>query len=162
RTGGPRVSRWAPKRRRLRQRRRGRFTSGRTRRAGRSLCSAPARSRGSGRGATTHGVLMMHTSRGGLVPASPPAACRTRCAHRLPTLADRMVTGPLDAIAQIDPVIILIDAPTSDVSSTAVRQLRASGATIAGLVPPAVERHIEQHGLYTAPVPGRRASDVVK
>lgn len=79
--------------------------------------------------------------------------------RRLSELADRMVRPPIDAIAQIDPLIILIDAPTADVSSTAIRQRRAEGLPIGGLVPPLVQQHIEQHGLYTAMTPGRRASD---
>lgn len=79
--------------------------------------------------------------------------------QRLPLLADRMVRPPLDSLSQIDPVIILIEAPTADVSSTAIRQRRASGDSIAGMVPPGVQQHIEQHGLYTPMTPGRRAVD---
>jgi nicotinate-nucleotide adenylyltransferase len=78
---------------------------------------------------------------------------------RLPQLADRMVRPPIDAITQIDPVIILIEAPTADVSSTAIRERRAQGLSIGGMVPPFVQQHIEQHGLYSAMVPGRRGSD---
>ena len=78
--------------------------------------------------------------------------------HRLPTLANRMVRPPLDAISHIDPMIVLIDAPTTDVSSSAIRDRRARGETIAGLVPGPVQQHIEQHGLYTSMSPGRRAS----
>jgi nicotinate-nucleotide adenylyltransferase len=79
--------------------------------------------------------------------------------HRLSPLADRMVKPPIDALTQADPLIILIDVPTSDVSATAIRGLREQGASIAGLVPPGVQQHIEQHGLYTASAPGRRASN---
>jgi nicotinate-nucleotide adenylyltransferase len=79
--------------------------------------------------------------------------------QRLPRLADRMVHAPLDTLSQIDPLIVLIDAPTADVSSTAIRQRRASGDSIAGMVPPSVQQHIEQHGLYTSMTPGRRAAD---
>ena len=79
--------------------------------------------------------------------------------HRLPKLAERMVKPPLDAISHLDPMIVLIDSPTSDVSATAIRDRRARGESIAGLVPDAVRQHIEQHGLYTARTPGRRASD---
>jgi nicotinate-nucleotide adenylyltransferase len=79
--------------------------------------------------------------------------------RRLSPLASRMVHPPVDAIAQIEPLIILIDALTADVSSTAIRQRRADGMSIGGLVPPFVQQHIEQHGLYTAMTPGRRASD---
>jgi len=79
--------------------------------------------------------------------------------HRLPTLAERMVTPPLDTISHLDPMIVLIDSPTSNVSATQIRDRRARDESIAGLVPDPVRQHIEQHGLYTAPTPGRRASD---
>jgi nicotinate-nucleotide adenylyltransferase len=46
------------------------------------------------------------------------------------------------------PMVFLIDAMTADVSSTAIRRCRAHGESIAGMVPPAVQRHIEQHALY--------------
>jgi cytidyltransferase-like protein len=54
---------------------------------------------------------------------------------------------------------VLIDAQTMDVSSTQVRQKCMRGESIAGLVPDPVREHIEQHGLYSSPTPGRRASD---
>jgi nicotinate-nucleotide adenylyltransferase len=79
--------------------------------------------------------------------------------HRLPQLADRMVRPPLDAISHIDPMIVLIEAPTADVSSSAIRDRRAHGESIATLVPDPVRQHIEQHGLYTPPTPGRRVND---
>ncbi len=50
--------------------------------------------------------------------------------------------------ATYETVIFLIDAPTADVSSTAIRRARARGESIAGLVTPAVQQHIEQHALY--------------
>jgi nicotinate-nucleotide adenylyltransferase len=79
--------------------------------------------------------------------------------RRLPRLAERMARPPIDAASEIDPLIILIDAPTADVSSTAIRAHLASGEPIAGLVPPNVQQHIEHHGLYSSPTPGRRRSD---
>jgi nicotinate-nucleotide adenylyltransferase len=79
--------------------------------------------------------------------------------HRLPNLAHRMVRPPLDAIRHVDPMIVLIDAPTADVSSSAIRDRCARGESIATLVPDPVRQHIEQHGLYTPASPGRRASD---
>jgi hypothetical protein len=45
-------------------------------------------------------------------------------------------------------MVFLIDAMTADVSSTAIRRCRAHGESIAGMVPPAVQRHIERHALY--------------
>jgi nicotinate-nucleotide adenylyltransferase len=79
--------------------------------------------------------------------------------QRLPQLASRMGTDPLDASSSARPLIILIDAPTADVSSTAIRRRLAEGEPIAGLVPANVRQHIEQHGLYAPTRPGRRASD---
>jgi len=79
--------------------------------------------------------------------------------HRLPMLAERMVTSPLDAISHLDTMVVLVDSPTSNVSATQVRERRARGESIAGLVPDPVRQHIEQHGLYLSQTPGRRASD---
>jgi nicotinate-nucleotide adenylyltransferase len=77
---------------------------------------------------------------------------------RLPSLAGRMVRAS-NGIDLSSPKLILIDAKTADVSSTAIRKRRADGQSITGLVDLGVEQHIEQHGLYTSPMPGRRAND---
>jgi nicotinate-nucleotide adenylyltransferase len=77
----------------------------------------------------------------------------------LPRLRRRMIRPPVGAIDERDPAIILIDERTADVSSTAIRQRRASGESISGLVDLGVEQHIEQHGLYIPNVPGRRDND---
>jgi nicotinate-nucleotide adenylyltransferase len=50
-------------------------------------------------------------------------------------------------------MVFLIDAVTADVSSTAIRRCRAEGESIVGMVPPAVQRHIEQHALYEDATP---------
>lgn len=68
--------------------------------------------------------------------------------QRLPALAPRMTTA--DRVGGA-PSLILIDAPTADVSSTAIRARRAAGAPITRLVPPGVAEHIERHRLYAAP-----------
>jgi nicotinate-nucleotide adenylyltransferase len=80
-------------------------------------------------------------------------------AERLPHLGARMVTRPADALTSDVPLIILIDAPTADVSATAIRERLAAGESIAGLVLPRVRQHIEQHGLYTSMTAGRGAGD---
>ena len=68
---------------------------------------------------------------------------------RLPDLASRMVRLKPDPTYEAHPTLIfLIDARTADVSSTAIRQARAAGASIAGMLPPAVQEHVEQHRLY--------------
>ena len=66
---------------------------------------------------------------------------------RLPSLTSRMVRLRADTTTE-GTLIFLIDAKTADVSSTAIRQARAVGASIAGMVPPGVQQHIEQHRLY--------------
>jgi nicotinate-nucleotide adenylyltransferase len=72
--------------------------------------------------------------------------------QRLPELAPRMKT-PAVAGHSPDVSIVLIEAATADVSSTAIRQRRQQGESISGLVPRGVEQHIEQHGLYRTIAP---------
>jgi nicotinate-nucleotide adenylyltransferase len=81
-------------------------------------------------------------------PGYPAARLRTT----LPELAPRMQTRDPQAATVVDsaaPAVTLVDAPTRDVSSTEVRRNLESGASIAGLVPAAVETYIAQHGLYS-------------
>ena len=69
-------------------------------------------------------------------------------AERLPALKARFVSpGPAAETAQ-QPAIFLIDAVTPDVSSTDVRRRLVAGDSVTGLIPPAVEQHIERHQLY--------------
>jgi nicotinate-nucleotide adenylyltransferase len=77
----------------------------------------------------------------------------------LPRLRRRMIRPPVGAIDERDPAIILLDERTADVSSTVIRERRANGESISGLVDLGVEQHIEQHGLYIPSIPGRRDSD---
>jgi nicotinate-nucleotide adenylyltransferase len=74
---------------------------------------------------------------------------------RLPALASRMLN--LDPQQRESPSrqqetsrqsIFLVNATTPDVSSSDIRQRLLTGRSIAGLVPPLVERHIVQHQLY--------------
>jgi nicotinate-nucleotide adenylyltransferase len=90
---------------------------------------------------------------------SRPGFPATHLRAQLPHLAARMVSEPPRQLSQVDPLIILIDGATADVSSTAIRQRRADGLSIGGLVDVAVQQHIEQHGLYSSTSPGLRASD---
>jgi nicotinate-nucleotide adenylyltransferase len=89
---------------------------------------------------------------------SRPGLSVTALADRLPALASRMTTPPSLPGAS-SPMIVLIDAPTPDVSGTAIRARRTAGESIEGLVPPLVQQYIEQHGLYAAKTSGRRAGD---
>jgi nicotinate-nucleotide adenylyltransferase len=79
---------------------------------------------------------------------SRPGTAARELPDRLPALAGRMIdaTAVLESLDR--PAIILIDASTPDVSSTAVRQRVAEGETVAGMVPAGVLQHIEQHRLY--------------
>ena len=69
---------------------------------------------------------------------------------RLPALAGRMTRGGRPPVPGTS-AIFLVDVRTPDVSSTDIRRRIASGEPLAGLVPPAVEAHIVQHGLYGMP-----------
>jgi nicotinate-nucleotide adenylyltransferase len=93
------------------------------------------------------------------VVVSRPGASVREVPERLPHLATRFVTRPIEALSSAIPLIVLIDAATADVSATTIRDRRAAGESITGLVLPRVQQHIQQHGLYTPMIPGRRASD---
>jgi nicotinate-nucleotide adenylyltransferase len=74
--------------------------------------------------------------------------------QRLPWLAPRLrAAGEPVAVGEVGPGcrVFLVNAATPDVSSTVVRDRAARGDTLAGLVPPEVERHIRAHGLYGSP-----------
>jgi nicotinate-nucleotide adenylyltransferase len=88
---------------------------------------------------------------------SRPGAAADQLPDRLPALASRMV-APTDVPIADQTVIILIEAPTPDVSSTAIRQRIAAGETVAGMVPAGVLQHIEQHKLYRSMPMSRRAA----
>jgi len=84
-------------------------------------------------------------------PGAPVGALR----HQLPELKDRMrlprrrsdlTTGGERTS------IFLVDAPTSDVSSTEIRRRLQASEPLAGLVPEQIERHIQQHRLYRQPL----------
>ena len=93
------------------------------------------------------------------VVVSRPGTAATQLRDRLPALANRMI-GPSAALQSPErTVIILIEAPTPDVSSTAIRRRVALGETVAGMVPAGVLQHIEQHGLYRSTPAERRAPD---
>jgi nicotinate-nucleotide adenylyltransferase len=78
---------------------------------------------------------------------SRPGSAASTLRDRLPALAARMA-APSALPATGSTLIVLIEAPTPDVSSTAIRQRVAAGDSIAGMVPAGVLQHIEQHGLY--------------
>lgn len=71
-------------------------------------------------------------------------------ASRLPALSDRMRTSRDRAANDPKTLILLLQAPTPDVSSTVVRERLRHGEPLTGLVPPLVETHILQHRLYPA------------
>ena len=92
---------------------------------------------------------------------SRPGFPVSRIPARLPSLEGRMASGT-DPASRPLPSIFLIDTPTADVSSTAIRRSLAEGKSIAGLVPAAVQRHIEQHALYSSSPPGDFGVDTAR
>jgi len=78
---------------------------------------------------------------------SRPGYPAPRLADALPSLASRMCT-PANWAGASHPCIVLVDAPTSPVSSTMVRTAVAAGQPLTGLVPAPVASYIAAHGLY--------------
>lgn len=72
--------------------------------------------------------------------------------------ADSQTADSQTVLRQSDRAIF-VRAETMDVSSSAIRRARAEGRPIDGLVPPGVQQHIEQHGLYTPMPPDRRPQE---
>jgi nicotinate-nucleotide adenylyltransferase len=86
------------------------------------------------------------------VVCSRPGAPAEMVRGLLPALQDRMVDAQgFDGMERTR--VILLDAATSDVSSSKVREALAAGEmdiALRGLVPPSVDAHIRKHGLYNA------------
>ena len=78
---------------------------------------------------------------------SRPGFPAPRLADALPSLATRMC-APSHWGHSAHPCIVLVDAPTSPVSSTMVRAAIAAGQPLTGLVPAPVASYIAAHGLY--------------
>jgi nicotinate-nucleotide adenylyltransferase len=85
------------------------------------------------------------------IVVSRPGAAASGLREALPHLGTRMVNTPCDVPSQ--PSILLLDAPTSPVSSTEIRRARASGEPFGGLLPAEVAAHITRHGLYRKSAP---------
>jgi len=83
-------------------------------------------------------------NRGGRSP-DPAGAAATVAGRRVRAVRPGMAS---DAEEGETPAVFLVDHPTPDVSSTTIRDRSSRGLPIAGMVPPAVERHIRRHGLY--------------
>lgn len=77
---------------------------------------------------------------------SRPGQPATGLRALLPELADRMIESTR-AIPD-RPAILLVDAPTAPVSSTAIRERIRSGDSIEGMLPRDVADYVEKHGLY--------------
>ncbi|MGE3274206.1 MAG: nicotinate-nucleotide adenylyltransferase [Vicinamibacterales bacterium] len=88
------------------------------------------------------------------VVVARPGTALTALRNRLPDLAPRMMSpGAIQPDAP--PAVILLEAPTPDVSSTDIRHRAAAGGSLDGYVPPAVASHIARHGLYRGAPPHR-------
>lgn len=82
------------------------------------------------------------------VVISRPGASLDALAQRLPALRERFAVPSRTAPMPPRPSVFLVDARTSDVSSTDIRRRLREGMPIAGLVPSQVERYIVRQRLY--------------
>ncbi len=87
---------------------------------------------------------------------SRPGASATALPSHLPSLSLRMLRVDARFSPPVSPSVLLIDAPTADVSSSAIRARIGAGQPVDGMLDPRVQQHIEQHGLYRSPAPDRR------
>ena len=85
------------------------------------------------------------------VAVSRPGFPVARLRAALPELAARM--QPATAGVPDCPAILLVDAPTADVSATAIRRRAAAGEPLTGFVPAAVAAYIQKHQLYSETTP---------
>jgi nicotinate-nucleotide adenylyltransferase len=83
------------------------------------------------------------------VVVSRPGREASTMRQALPALATRMIDTPVAPRGTSGGTLIfLVNRPTPDVSSTAIRARAAAGHALEGLVPDPVARHIRRHGLY--------------
>lgn len=94
-------------------------------------------------------------------PGHGMSVVRERLAPLLPRMLD-VNLADATALAHLDDPgeptrILVLETPTPDISATDIRHRIAAGASISGLVDPAVADYIERHHLYRVPVStGRR------
>jgi len=84
------------------------------------------------------------------VVISRPGTPLSSAAERTPALAGRIQQAEAGLQEDGRTRVILLEARTRDVSSTAIRARLAARQPIADLVPPSVARHIIRHQLYGA------------
>ncbi len=85
------------------------------------------------------------------IVVSRPGVSVATLRQRLPALKARMrlpLRRSASGTAEGKTSIFLVDAPTTDASSTEIRRLLRAALPIQGLVPAAIEHHIQEHGLY--------------
>ena len=82
------------------------------------------------------------------VVVARPGVTLNRALERTPQLQSRVRTRHAATDDEASTAIYLVEAPTRDVSSTAVRERLAAGQPIDDLVPAAVASHITAHHLY--------------
>jgi nicotinate-nucleotide adenylyltransferase len=87
------------------------------------------------------------------VVVTRPGHAAEELRERLPALAPRFVRGAERGPATLplggpDTAIVLLDAPTTAISSTEVRQRLAANQAVSDVMPAGVARYIRQHRLY--------------
>ncbi len=91
------------------------------------------------------------------VVVSRPGPGQPSSADAVPALASHMHDVSAIEIGALEerrlPSILLVSAPTPDVSSTRIRQLLEQGERLSDALPGSVADHIRRHGLYNVGTP---------
>ena len=85
------------------------------------------------------------------VVVSRPGITLDSLRDRVPSAFDRPVDSAQDGQSSAQTRVILVEAPTPDISSTEIRRRVRAGESLRGLVPDAVATYIQTHRLYLEP-----------
>lgn len=96
------------------------------------------------------------------IVVSRPGTERDLVRRKVPAVVSRLVEIPRSAWGAIEPSspatsVYLLEAQTPDISSTEIRRRLDEGASLDGLVPPAVAAHVARHHLYEQAPPAADA-----